>query len=91
MTTIVKAVQTCAAYPSAWDAWTDDGRYLYLRYRYGHGTAHHHRDLAWYRKDGPPGELVAQFNTGERRDGAITLEQFCANAGITLALTESNR
>jgi hypothetical protein len=34
---LVRAVQTCPAAPSQWDAWDLDGRYWYLRYRSGHG------------------------------------------------------
>ncbi len=32
---IVKLVQTCSACPSQWDAWTDAGDYVYIRYRSG--------------------------------------------------------
>lgn len=82
---IVKAVRTCYAYPSQWDAWTDDGRYLYLRYRYGHGTVDHFPggDIE---VDAPYTE-VAAFETGDD-GGLLGLEEFCERAGIELALTE---
>ena len=35
---ITKIVQTCYACPSQWDAETEDGRSVYIRYRHGHGT-----------------------------------------------------
>jgi hypothetical protein len=35
---LVRAVQTCQACLSQWDAWDLDGRYWYLRFRHGHGT-----------------------------------------------------
>ncbi|WP_280503832.1 hypothetical protein [Nocardia farcinica] len=38
MTRIVRAVRTCRAYPAQWDAWTEDGTYLYIRCRFGRLT-----------------------------------------------------
>ena len=35
MITIVKQEQTCNMCPSQWDLWTEDGKYLYVRYRWG--------------------------------------------------------
>jgi hypothetical protein len=32
---IKKCVRTCIACPSQWDAWLEDGRYVYIRYRWG--------------------------------------------------------
>lgn len=37
---ITRAVRTCSAAPSQWDAWTRDGRKLYLRFRHGRGSVH---------------------------------------------------
>lgn len=74
--TITRAVQTCAACPSQWDAWDQDGRYLYLRFRHGHGTA---------RREGTDRGLVAEFSTGDSYDGVISLEDFAARAGFQLA------
>ncbi|WUH94500.1 hypothetical protein OG900_33090 [Streptomyces sp. NBC_00433] len=70
---IARAVQTCAACPSQWDAWTEDGDYLYLRYRWGVGTARY-GDI-----------LVAQFDTDDPWGGVMGLDEFCARAGIILA------
>ncbi len=33
---IEKLKQTCRLCPSQWDAWTDDGRYMYIRHRHGY-------------------------------------------------------
>jgi len=85
---IVKAVQTCEACPSQWDAWTADGQYLYLRYRWSIGTvdAYDTPDPdAWTRI---PDGNVASF--GERGwDGEIELAEFCARAGLTLELAHA--
>lgn len=37
--TLVRVVCTSLACPSQWDAWDDQGRYHYLRYRHGVGSA----------------------------------------------------
>lgn len=73
--TITRAVETCAACPSQWDAWDQDGRYYYLRYRFGRGTV---------QAGGADGPVVAEFGENSM-DGCIELEEFCAEAGITLA------
>lgn len=35
MIKIVKLTKTCCACPAQWDAYTDDGKYVYIRYRHG--------------------------------------------------------
>jgi len=79
---IVKAIQTCYACPSAWDAWTDEGQYLYLRYRYSHGTATIYDNEISNESKG----RIADFVVGEPLDGCITLEEFCIRAGLELDL-----
>lgn len=71
---IAKAVRTCRAMPSQWDAWTDDGRYLYLRYRFGIGTV---------RADRADGPVLAEFGA-QSWDGDIDLPEFCERARLTL-------
>lgn len=85
MDPIVKAVRTCTAYPSQWDAWTADGQYLYVRYRSGIGTADAYDDPDWETWTTPPDGNVARFDTEDRHDGDIDLEEFCELAGLTLA------
>lgn len=82
---LVKVVETCAACPSQWDAWTATGQYLYLRYRWGVGTV----DAF----DGPdsdqwgryPDGSVAKIHGTCDMDGDITLTDFLAAAGLELA------
>lgn len=33
--TISRIERTCYACPAQWDAWTDEGDYVYIRYRWG--------------------------------------------------------
>lgn len=35
MIKIVEIYQTCNVAPSQWDAWTDEGEYIYIRHRWG--------------------------------------------------------
>lgn len=84
---IVKAVQTCFGCPSQWDAWTDEGYYVYLRFRWGHGTA-----SLYYGGDADDVDLwqgpdeFLDFRTDHPLDGVISLLDFCERAGIELEL-----
>lgn len=82
---LARAVRTCPAAPSQWDAWTVDGQYLYLRYRFGICTvdAYGSEDSELW-VDVPDGK-VALFDTGDKLDGEITLVDFCELAGLQLA------
>ena len=75
---IVRTKQTCFACPSQWDVWTGSGLYVYLRYRYGHGSV----DVFF---DGSTATEVAAFQHGDRLDGIISLDDFVQLAGLTLA------
>lgn len=75
MITLARVVETCAACPSQWDAWDTDGRYYYLRYRFGRGTV---------QAESADGPIVAEFGENSM-DGCIELDEFCAEAGIGLA------
>lgn len=84
MTTITRAVETCSACPSQWDAWDTDGNYWYLRYRFGHGTATRQLQadpFSWTRQ-GPD----MSFSTGDSLDGCIGLDEFCSLIGLDLRL-----
>lgn len=95
---ITKAVQTCTACPSQWDAWTLEGQYLYLRYRGGQGTVHAFAGPdtdSWPDWMGDPDwaeHAVARFDTDEKSTwdyidpNEMRLGEFCERAGIALAL-----
>lgn len=86
---IVKAVQTCLACPSQWDAWTDDGKYVYMRYRHGQGRASMFDSIEASEKDGAwfnPDNVIASFRHGHPLDGDISLHDFCKHAGLELDL-----
>lgn len=86
--TIVSAVQTCSACPSQWDAWDDHGRYWYLRYRHGIGTAQQ-LSVPDFQQVNRDSEIT--FAYGDSLDGIITLKKFCQLAGITLRLGKRRR
>jgi hypothetical protein len=86
--TITRAICTCCSVPSQWDAWTVDGQYLYLRYRFGHGTVDDYDSQdsdTWDRV--PEGNLACFGDCYPRRgfDGEIELADFCERAGLVLA------
>jgi hypothetical protein len=70
---IARVDQTCHAYPSQWDAWTTTGRYLYLRFRHGHGTVEDEDE-----------SLLAEFDTQDGA-GVISLPEFARRAGLILS------
>lgn len=85
---LARTVQTCLAVPSQWDAWTVDGQYLYLRYRFGHGTVDSYPSAdheTWDRI--PEGNLACFGDCFPRHgfDGEIELSEFCERAGLVLA------
>jgi hypothetical protein len=83
---LVRAVRTCSACPSQWDAWDAAGQYYYLRYRSGRGTAETATSEADYLDQGTPEPvLVANFNYGGPLDGSISLAGFLQLAGMRLA------
>jgi hypothetical protein len=82
--TIARTVQTCYACPSQWNAWTDNGRYLYLRYRSGIGTVDTYDGPDPETWDGAPIGELARFDTGDRLDGSMELAEFCARAGLRI-------
>lgn len=76
-------MQTCAASPSQWDAWTTGGRYLYLRYRHGIGSVESHPSSDPETWDGEESELLAEWNDGSNR-GRIELDEFLKAANLQL-------
>lgn len=95
MIMIVRAVRTCIACPSQWDAWDEAGSYYYLRYRHGHGEVRQYLTPDWAdaprHDDGTGREVnsefirdVASFSCGDALDGSIELEEFAERAGLLL-------
>ncbi len=84
--TIVKAVQTCLSCPSQWDAWTDTGQYLYLRFRHGVGSVEEQPgpDVSTW-GDETPAVLFGHPD----RDGDISLAEFAERANLKLKLEAS--
>lgn len=84
--TLVRAVRTCTACPSQWDAWDAEGNYYYLRYRSGHGEIRRYRTENWLDStDDEYVETVGAFDYGHPLDGHITLTEFAHLAGVVLA------
>lgn len=88
MIEIVKAICTCAACPSQWDAWDADGTYYYLRYRWGRGTVQiPDTGRPDYGEWKTLQDMIA-FDVSKTEGpyaGLISLSEFCQLAGITLS------
>lgn len=82
---IVRAVQTGVECPSQWDAWDDQGRYFYLRWRHGRGSVDTFDDPDPETWGNPPFGVVAHFSGALEGEGREELENFCRQAGITLS------
>lgn len=81
---LVKVEETCAGCPSQWDAWTDEGDYVYMRYRHGRGIARKHKSQEAAEENWQSG-VVADFRYGHELDGVISLSKFCELAGLEIA------
>jgi hypothetical protein len=77
---IARAVQTCSGMPAQWDAWTDTGQYLYLRYRWGNGsvTPYPSADYETWDVNAQP---IIEWDDGTDSSW-IDLDDFLAAAGI---------
>lgn len=86
---LVKAVQTCLACPSQWDAWDADGTYYYLRHRNGRGSVDSFADPnpeTW--GAGQLGEIAhfrGEYDWTADHTDMDELAWFCGEAGLTLA------
>ena len=83
---LVRAVQTCGACPSQWDAWDATGQYYYLRFRSGLGSVETAESANAYRSSGPLAS-VADFRHGDHLDGSMGLDEFLAHAGMRMQVT----
>ncbi|MER6064841.1 hypothetical protein ABT167_27440 [Streptomyces sp. NPDC001792] len=80
---ISRVVQTTCCVPVQWDAWTDEGQYLYLRYRQGVGSVTPYPSNDYTTWD-PTVEPIIAWNDGTGGYD-ITLEGFAATAGLDLS------
>lgn len=73
MTVLTSLTHTCYACPSQWNAVTDDGRKVYIRYRFGQLTV----DV--------DGVEVQRHAVGEPLDGSMDQAEMLAHTGLVLA------
>ena len=64
--------QTCYACPSQWEAKTEDGRGVYIRYRWGRLTIHVSHKAG---EHGLDGSCVYSKQIGDEYDGVIPIEK----------------
>lgn len=65
--------QTCEACPSQWEGHTADGRFIYIRYRWGHLTV----DLDDYR-----GGCIFEWSSDDLWDGYMDTEAMLEITGL---------
>jgi hypothetical protein len=83
--TLARVVCTLSCVPTQWDAWDTEGRYYYLRYRFGRGTVDTYDDPDSDTWNVIPDGRIAQFH--DENDpwcGEIELDEFLRRAGMTL-------
>lgn len=86
----MRAVRTCLACPSQWDAWTDDERPVHLRFRHGRGYVELDYDESTYVEPyGFPADTTSdltrlRFAAEHGEDGYIELAEFCRLANIDI-------
>jgi hypothetical protein len=73
-------VQTCTACPSQWDAESEDGRPVYIRYRWGHLTAEYWEIVGV--GDYDPSVIFHSSNQGGAFDGVMTTEEMIEKIGF---------
>jgi hypothetical protein len=77
---LARVVQTTSCVPVQWDAWTEDGQYLYLRYRQGRGSVTVYPSPDYEAWD-PHVQPLIEWDDGT--DGYdIELDDFLARSGI---------
>ncbi|KUF18451.1 hypothetical protein [Streptomyces silvensis] len=85
MITLVRVVETCRACPAQWDAWDTEGRYYYLRYRFGQGTVDTYANPDPETWDGVEGGVAQFADPDEPMRGTIELTEFLHRAALRLA------
>ena len=72
---IKKLTQTCGACPSQWEASTDDGRMIYIRYRWGGLSVSISKEITDDIYDAIDGDNLFYENLGDGLDGYLTEEE----------------
>ncbi len=74
---VINIVQTCSACPSQWNAQTESGRSVYVRYRWGRLTAEVSKEIGTfeYTNLGHTWCLVVDERLGHSLDGVISWEE----------------
>lgn len=82
---ITGILQTCAVCPSQWNARTDDGRRVYIRYRWGGLEVHVARTIESDPLD-DDGEVVLEVQLGDQWDGRLSYDELRGALGDVLDL-----
>lgn len=80
---IARLEQTCDACPSQWDAWTEDGTYVYIRYRYGFLTVTKYEGDPYADPD-QRGDVVYADTHGDDMDGLMSTREMLLLTGLEM-------
>jgi hypothetical protein len=72
---VVAMKQTCSACPSQWEGELEDGRALYVRYRWGELSAGVGEDIGAAVKNGRAEETLFFEHVGDGLDGSMTFKE----------------
>jgi hypothetical protein len=78
---LVELRQTCPACPAQWEAKTDDGRFVYVRFRHGSSALGSQTSV----DDAVDHDAVISAETGDR--GVMALPEMLERTGFTLMAT----
>ena len=76
MLKVVKLIQTCYACPSQWEGTLDDGRMIYIRFRWGNLTISVSPTPTTDVYDAVGGEVIYSKRTSDGLDGVMDYEEF---------------
>lgn len=72
---IKEITRTCESCPAQWEGKTDDGRMIYVRYRWGHLSIRISPEQTDYVSDAVRGEEILSQQIGDDLHGFLTIEE----------------
>jgi len=88
MVNVIKITQTCLACPSQWEGVTDDGKMIYIRYRYGGLSVRISQQATKDIFDAVSGKEIIGVDIGDEYDGYISYDEMKDRVKSVLTLPE---
>ena len=84
---ITELLQTCSACPSQWEAKLEDGRMLYVRYRWGYLSVCRSSYPTDNVYEAVGGEEVFGQQIGDDMNGCMSTSEMLSHTGLEMAVT----